>query len=312
MKILVVGAGAVGGLFGGLLQRQGVDVTYLVRQQRQLELASGLTVRLPDQTFDFQPRGCTAAQLATSAATFDLIVLTNKAYSLAEVIKDIRPLVSAQTMILPLLNGLRQLDDLDASFGAGQVLGGIAKTVATLADTHTVVVRSPGSQVTVGARTAAQDKAVAEIRALFADAGITLGDGHHILQSMWDKFCLMAPLGALNCLLQGSVGDYMQSEAGGAIALATIRECTDTAAASGYPLAAEGITAIERMLTNPKSSFTASMYRDMQQGLPIEGEHVVGDMLHRAEAMGVAAPNLTLAHAVLQTYSYKIAARQAG
>jgi 2-dehydropantoate 2-reductase len=307
MRILIVGAGAIGGLFGGLLQRQGVAVTYLVREHRLAELAAGgLTVQLPDNAFSFQPCCCTAIQLAATKPVFDLIVLTNKAYALASVIENIRPVVLEQTLILPLLNGIRQLDVLDAEFGAARVLGGIAKTVATLADANTVVVNSPGSNLTVGARSAEQNAVARAINALFADAGVLLGDGSNIGLAMWEKFCLMAALGALNCMLQGSVGDYMKSEAGGEIALATIRECTDTAAASGYPLSDKVISGIQRTLTNPNSSFNASMYRDMKQGLPVEGEHLVGDMLRRAEAAGMAAPNLKVAHAVLQTYSARL------
>jgi 2-dehydropantoate 2-reductase len=309
MNILIVGAGAVGGLFGSYLQKHGADVQWLVRSERLAQLQQGgLTVNVPGQSWTVQPRAYTAAQLRAAGATFDLVVLTNKAYGLAAVIADIQPLVAANTLILPLLNGLRHLEVLDGAFGAQRVLGGIAKTIATLADANTLQVNSAGSSLTVGARQPEQQAAVAEINRLLADAGILVEDGEQVMAAMWDKFCRMAALGAANCLLQGNVGEYMRSDAGGEVALQLLRECTDTAAASGYPLEAAAISGFQRALTNPKSSFNSSMYRDMGNGLPIEGDHLVGDMLKRAMQAGVECRMLPVAYAVLQTYSARLAA----
>lgn len=301
MKILMVGAGAVGGLFGSYLHNHpGVELEWLVRPARLQQLqASGLTVVTPDHKRHFAPVLKTREQLQPG---YDLIILTSKAYSLDSVIEDIRPIVSAETRILPLLNGLAHLDRLDQVFSPQQVLGGIAKTIATLADPHTVDVNNRFSSVTVGARCPEQQDFVGELSQLLVAAGVTLDDGSDIMAAMWDKFCRMSALGAANCLLQGTVGEYMRSDEGGDIALQLFAECTHTAALSGYPLADEAITGFRRAMTNPKSSFNSSMYRDLCQGLPIEGDHLVGDMLARARQHGMEAPILRVANAVLQTY----------
>lgn len=300
MRILMVGAGAVGGLFGSYLHRHGARIDWLVRPARKEQLADGLTVKLPDSTFGFNPSLRTRDQLNGS---YDLIVLTNKAYSLGGVIEDIRTQVSENTLILPLLNGIRHLDILDAEFGRERVLGGIAKTIATLATPSEVLVNNNFSSLTIGARTTAQRKAVDEIVTLFSRAGISIDDGGHIMFAMWDKFCRMAALGAANCLLQGTVGEYMRSDEGGAIALKLFDECTRTADAGGYPMHPAAIEGFQRALTNPASSFNSSMYRDMCNGLSIEGDHLVGDMLRRARSAGTPCEMLRVADAVLQTYS---------
>ncbi|OOV86193.1 ketopantoate reductase family protein [Oceanospirillum linum] len=303
MRILVVGAGAVGILFGSQLRQQGLDISHLVRPKRAAELAEKpFEVCLPEATFQLSPTCLTQREL-TATATFDLIILTNKAYGLPQVIEDIAPAVGDNTLILPLLNGLRHLDLLDKAFGAERVLGGIAKTVATLKTPWQVRVATDYNSITVAARQPSQQAAVAEAVQLFQQSGLTVEQTDDIMGQMWDKFCRMAALGAVNCLLQGNVGEYMKSERGGEIALQIFDECCQVAAASGHALAKDSVQGFQRILTNPKSSFNSSMYRDMRNGLPIEGDHLVGDMVARGKDVGVATPMLEIAEAVLQVYS---------
>ncbi len=300
MKILVVGAGAVGGFFGSHLHRHGVDVDWLVRPARKKQIANCLTVRLPNDVMSFHPALKTKTELCTE---YDLIILTNKAYSLDSVLSDIHGVVRSDTMILPLLNGLAHLEKLDATFSRAQVLGGIAKTIATLHSPSEIQVFNNASSMTIGARSQAQDRNVASITRLFSEAGITIDNNINIMAAMWDKFCRMAAIGAANCLLKGTVSDYMRSEEGGDIALKLFEECTSTAAASGFPMQPSAITSFQRTITNPDSSFSSSMYRDLCAGLPVEGEHLVGDMLARAKSFGISCEYLIIANAVLQTYS---------
>src|SRR5690606_2502387 len=137
--------------------------------------------------------------------------------------------------------------------------------------------------LTVGARVAAQRDKAQEVWQLFSRAGVDIELSEQILDDMWDKFCRMACLGAANCMLQGTVGEYMRSEAGGQIALQLLRECTDTAQAAGHPMHPQAIAGFQRAIANPNASFNSSMYRDMRAGLPIEGDHLVGDMLRRGQ-----------------------------
>ena len=305
MKILIVGAGAVGGLFGASMHRAGSDVHFLVRPARKTLLDSkGLTVVTPTGEFAFTPSTVVASDLQ---AGYDLIILTNKAYALDEAIKDIKPIVGTQTWLLPLLNGVRHLDALDAAFGANRVLGGIAKTIATQADPTRIHVANAYSSITVGPRSEGQVDMAQQVWKLLSGAGIDTEFSDQIMDDMWDKFCRMASLGAANCLLQGTVGEYMRSQSGGQIALQLFHECVETALAEGHPMHPQAVAGYQRVLTNPNSSFNSSMYRDMQAGLPVEGEHLVGDMVRRAQAGGVSCSMLSVALAVLQTYSARLA-----
>ncbi len=303
MKILFVGAGAVGTLFGAALHQHGVDVHFLVRPARKALIdAQGLKLQLPSGELHIQPHTVTADSLN---GNYDLIVLTNKAPALESVIADISRAVGPDTHILPLLNGLRHLDRLDEAFGAERVLGGIAKTIATQVSATHIRVDNAYSSLTLGPRSASQRTKAQAVWTTLSQAGITAELTDDIMDHMWDKFCRMAALGAANCLLQGTVGEYMRSEAGGAIALQLFQECTDTAQAVGHPMHPQDIAGFQRALTNPNSNFNSSMYRDLRAGLPIEGEHLVGDMLRRAQLVGLPGSMLAVANAVLQTYSAK-------
>ena len=124
MRILVVGAGAIGGYFGGRLAQAGCDVTFLVRERRATELAAtGLVIKSPlgDVTLKNPP----AVQAVKLSEQFDLVLLSCKAFDLHDAIKSFAPAVGPNTTILPLLNGMRHLDVLDRKFSRARVLGGI-------------------------------------------------------------------------------------------------------------------------------------------------------------------------------------------
>ena len=138
MRILVVGAGAIGGYFGGRLLQAGNDVTFLVRPKRASELASaGLVIKSPggDVTLKNPP----TVQADKLAETFDVVLLSCKAFDLEDAIKSFAPAVGPQTAIIPLLNGMLHLNVLDQKFGADRVLGGLCAIAVTLNEAREVV-----------------------------------------------------------------------------------------------------------------------------------------------------------------------------
>src|SRR5271156_6560610 len=142
MRILVVGAGAIGGYFGGRMLQAGRDVTFLVRPKRAAELASdGLVIKSPngDVTLTAPP----TVQADKLDKTFDLVLLSCKAFDLEDAIKSFAPAVGPKTAILPLLNGMLHLDVLDRKFGRERVLGGLCAIAVTLNDKREVVQLQP-------------------------------------------------------------------------------------------------------------------------------------------------------------------------
>ena len=142
MRVLIVGAGAIGGYFGGRMLQAGRDITFLVRPRRALELAAaGLVIKSPngDVTLKDPP----VVQADTIKDKFDVVLLSCKAYDLDDAIKSFAPAVGEGTSIIPLLNGMRHLDVLDKKFGASHVLGGLCVTAVTLNEKREVVQLGP-------------------------------------------------------------------------------------------------------------------------------------------------------------------------
>src|SRR6267143_7299204 len=138
MRILVVGAGAMGGYFGGRLLQAGRDVTFLVRPRRAAELArDGLVIKSPNG--DVTLKNPPAVQADKLSEKFDVVLLSCKAFDLADAIKSFAPAVGLQTAIIPLLNGMLHLNVLDERFGAERVLGGLCAIAVTLNEAREVL-----------------------------------------------------------------------------------------------------------------------------------------------------------------------------
>jgi 2-dehydropantoate 2-reductase len=306
MKILVLGAGATGGYFGGRLAASGADVTFLVRPKREAVLkARGIVIESPFGNTTAPARTLTADQLRDP---FDLIILSCKSYDLASSIAAIGPAMGPETQILPLLNGLKHLDDLDAAFGAGRVLGGMCHLSVDLAEDGTIRHLNALHLLTYGPRAAAQDSFCRALQPVFEKANFTNKLSSDVIRDMWGKWVLLASLAGMTCLLRASAGEIARTRDGRALMLALIDECASVAAANGVAPEPGELTRIQTLLTDTSSPVVASMLRDMQRSRPIEGDHIVGDLLARAEAARVATPLLRVAYANLEAYQNRMKA----
>jgi 2-dehydropantoate 2-reductase len=301
VKILVLGAGAVGGFFGGRLAEAGADVSFLVRPARAAQLArDGLVVKSPFGDFTWP-----AKTVAGSAegGPYDLVLLTCKAYDLESAIAAIAPSVDAGATMLPLLNGMAHLDALDRRFGAEKVLGGLCFVAATL--TPAGEVHQLGSMlngIVFGERSGTISERCEALAAAFGNAPVESRISGEILRDMWSKWVQLASMAGLTCLIRATVGEANQAAEGAAIALELLAECRAIAAAHD---AAPGETADATMrarLTDKSSTLSASMLRDIERGGPVEAEHVIGDLIRRGRAKGIATPLLRLVLAHLQAY----------
>ncbi len=301
MRILIVGAGATGGYFGGRLLQHGRDVTFLVREQRAAQLARhGLVIRSATGDADLpSPPTALAADLR---APYDLILLSCKAYGLEQAMADMAPAVGPDTAILPLLNGMRQLDLLDARFGAERVLGGQCVIAATLDAQGGVQHLNQSHSLTFGERDGNASARMQRITSALTDSGFDARPSATILQDMWDKWMFLASLAGITCLLRGSVGSIAAAPGGSAAALALLEECRTVAARSGHAPGEATLQRARHVLTEAGSTLTASMLRDLQHGHAIEADHVIGDMLARADSQHVAPVLLSVVYAHLKIY----------
>lgn len=301
MRILVVGAGAIGGFFGGRLLQAGADVTFLVRPKRAAELAdAGLMINSPngDTTLKNPP----AVQADKLTENFDVVLLSCKAFDLDDAIKSFAPAVGPQTSIIPLLNGMLHLDVLDRKFGGERVLGGLCAIAVTLNDKREVVQLNPMQSLTFGERDGRLSDRVRAIAEVFARGDIGSVASENIVQEMWEKWVFLASLAACTCLMRTSVGNILASPGGKDFILGMLDECSAVAAAEGHPPSGPFFERIKGMLTADGSQMTASMFRDIRAGAPVEADHVIGDLIARGDAAKVPVPKLRTAYTHLKTY----------
>lgn len=303
MKVLILGAGAVGGYFGGRLVQAGADVTFLVRPQRAQMLAqSGLVIRSP--LGDAQIPVQTVLQEAVRP-DYDLVMLSCKAYDLDASIASIGGAMGPNTLVLPLLNGMAQLARLEQVFGGARVLGGTCYIASTLDTDGSIRHLSQFQGITCGARSASHAHAGAllqELAQAYARVSVECKLSPDIEQDMWEKFVLLASLASMTCLMRASVGEILTAADGEALMREALSTCVAAAGAAGHAPRAESLQRTESMLFARGSAFTASMLRDLEAGGRVEADHIVGDMLRCARAAGADARLLAAAYCHLQAY----------
>lgn len=300
MRILVLGAGATGGYFGGRLAEADADVTFLVRPRRAEELAkTGLAILSPAGEFCGPVKTVLADALKPG---YDLVLFTCKAYDLDGAIAAIRPAMGPETRVLPLLNGVRHLDALDAAFGHGRVLGGSAQIGATLTPAGEVCHMSKFHLLTFGERTPAQANFCGHVARAMDGAKFAARHSPRIMQDMWDKFVMITANAGMTTLMRGTIGDIVESRYGVQLVAAVLEECAVVAEAAGHRPDAKTLAGLKAWLTEKNSTFSSSMLRDTERRGAIEADHIVGDMLARAEAARLPAPMLRVIVTHLQTY----------
>jgi len=296
----VVGAGSIGGYFGGRLKAAGRDVTFLVRARRAAQLAkTGLIIRSTLGDVDIaSPPTITAENLREP---YDLILLSCKAYDLPSAIDSFAPAVGPNTAILPLLNGISHMEALGARFGAGAVLGGQCLISTTLDADGRILHLNNSHLLSFGEQDGPKSPRAEAILAALSGAGFDANLSAAIMQEMWEKWAFIATGAGITCLMRAAFGDIV---AAGAVDLTTemYDECCAIAAANGFPPSKATIERSLGMFTAPGSTISASMLRDIERGAPIEADHVIGDLLRRGEKASGNRALLNIAYAHLKAY----------
>ena len=293
MKILIVGAGGIGGYFGAKLLQAGADITFLLRDKRhQLIQSQGLTVETPKGNFTVHPKSLMSNQLEPM---YDLIILAPKAFDLDDSLKSLEK-ASTQGVLLPFLNGLSHMDSLDQRFGKARVMGGVAHIAAMITDTGAVKQLTDLNMLTIGSRVPEHEALAKEFFALCRQADFNSVYSENIDQVLWDKWVFLATLAGMTTLCRGSVGDIVATPYGQELTLAMYGECCSIAKASGHAIGDGPKGKAIEMLTKIGSPFTASMLRDLISGQKTEHDHILGQMISKVEQSGLGCQLLKMAY----------------
>ena len=320
MRTLFVGAGATGGYFGGRLAAAGKDVTFLVRPGRAAVLAErGLRIKGPDGTTVVQPRLITADAVD---GHYDLVVLAVKSYALEPAMMDMAPAVGPDTVVVPLLNGMRHIDEMVGAFGAERAWGGVCMIHASLDADGDVVQMTGLHRLLFGPLDGEAVTRLADVTEALTAPGFSAPSGGPgagggtaagfdsspsltIVQDMWDKWVFLASLGAATTLMRATVGDINAAPGGMDFGARIAAESMAIATAAGFPPRPEAIAFLQSGIATTEP-MTSSMYRDMMQGLPVEADAILGDFVAEAAKYDVPVPTLAAAYTNLAIYSAKL------
>jgi 2-dehydropantoate 2-reductase len=307
MRVLIVGAGSTGGYLGGRLADAGQDVTFLVRPGRMAQLSeTGLRIVSPAGDVTISPKLIAAEALSEP---FDLVILAVKGYALDAALAHMAPAVASGTTILPVLNGMRHIDILAARFGPLAVVGCTCMIALALDEQGRVVHLLPTQDLAYGEFDGRTTERILAIDAVMKTGRFNARLSPTIEREMWEKWVILAATGALNCLMRGAVGEIAAAPGGPHVALRLLDEVVAVVRAAGASPSDIFLDTAKGILTAKGSTVTTSMYRDIEQGRPIEADQVIGDLLLRAQTANVETPFLAAAYANLCVYTGRLGRR---
>jgi 2-dehydropantoate 2-reductase len=302
MRLLVLGAGGIGGYFGARIHAAGGDVTFLVRPARAAALReNGLKVFSPHGDLHIVPKVLTRDELREP---FDALILSCKAYDLDAAMDDIAPAVGPRTLLLPLLNGVSHIDRLAARYGRERVLGGVAQAALLVTPEGDIRHFNTTHRLITGAFGETPD-GLPELARLIAASGVDFILADDIEQAMWNKFVFWSALAGATCTLRANIGIILQTLGGEEFVTGLIAECARVAERAGHALTVPQLSTCRELLTESGSVLEASMLRDIERGNRTEAEFTLGDLVERARAYDINAHCLRLAYTHMQAYEIR-------
>lgn len=301
MKILIVGAGGIGGYFGGRLAEAGADVTFLLRPRRAALIdQNGLVIRsrYGDATIRL------VRHVEKADRVYDLILVACKAYDLDDVMNSIADGVGNESTVLPLLNGMQHIDALSARFGHERVIGGHCLISAAIEADGAIAHYSELHHLTFGELDGSESLRTSRIAAEVKQAKFTWQLSTDIVQELWEKWVFIASMGCLNSLMRAPIGDVV--EAGAAdIAAGLYEEACEIARENGHAPRKAAVDRAMSILVAPGSTITASLFKDVEGRGRTEAEHIIGNLIARSKKAVEPRSLLRIAYANLRSYEIR-------
>lgn len=289
MRIAVVATGAVGAYFGGRLALAGEDVSFLARGEHLRAMRErGLIVESVDGDFTIAPIHVTDD--AATLGTVDVVLLAVKGWQAPDAIKTMRPLVGADTVIVPLLNGIDAPDQLVAAFGARHATGGLCRMFGSVEEPGRFRNTMPRTFISFGELDNRPSERLDRLREAFTRAGIEATIAEDIRAALWQKLMFVGPFGAVGAVTRAPIGVMRSLPQTRALLVDAMTEIGVVARANGVAVAESAVAATLALVDGSPAPSTSSMQRDIIAGRPSELDSQVGAVAHHARAAGVEAP----------------------
>jgi 2-dehydropantoate 2-reductase len=304
VRITVIGAGAVGGYYGGMLARAGHDVAFVARGAHLAAIRQrGLTVRATRGEFTVRPHVVHPGEAATPA---ELVMLAVKTYDNQSALQLLDPLTASDGVVLTLQNGVDSPMEAAGVVGAARVLGGAAYIAAAIASPGVIEQTGTHHRLVFGEVFETSDsisRRVEHIRETLAGAGIDAAAVSDARVSLWEKYVYLAPFAGFTGTARAPIGPLWRH---GETQELFIRGCSEVAAvarAEGVLLPADVPDRVRTYAAALPPSTRSSLLIDLQQGKPIEVEALLGALVRRARAHGVDMPVMETLYAALRDHA---------
>lgn len=289
MKILIFGIGGVGGYFGGKLAQAGFDVTMIARGKHLEAIKkNGLEVESINGNFKVKPNLVT--DNLAEVPTPELVILGVKSWQIQEVAKQLKPIISAETMVVPLQNGANNVEKLQEILLKENILAGLCHIVSFVEKPGKVKHVSFEPRITFGEIDNSKSERIQQLKSVFDKAEITNFNPENIQLDIWKKFLFIATISGLGGLTRVSIDKIRESEYLYDLLQKTAREIMSLAMAKGIPLAEEHLEKVFELIQNQPQGTTASTQRDIMAGRPSELENFNGFIVKEAEKLKISTP----------------------
>jgi 2-dehydropantoate 2-reductase len=301
LKVVVMGAGGVGGYFGAKLARAGAEVTFVARGPHLDALrAKGLTVKSGPE--GEHTVAVTATEDLRGHSPVDVVLFCVKSFDTDSAAEAIRPVVGPETAVVSLQNGVDNEERIDAALGRGHALGGVAYVFATIASPG-VIAHTIGGKIAFGEMDSSAGPRTERLRDALAKAGIPVDLSRDIRRVLWEKYVLIVPQAGMTALTRGAIGPIRDTPETWAMYRGIVDELVAIAAAEKVGLASDAATTVLTGVQALPPTATSSMYHDVVHGRRLELEALQGHAVRLGERHGIPAPFLFAVYAALKPHA---------
>lgn len=288
MRIAVIGAGGVGGYFGGLLAAAGHDVTFVARGEHGRTLReSGLHVRSLHGDFSL-PVHC--VETPSQAGSADLVLFCVKSYDTRGAAAALAPSLLPGSLVVSLQNGIENAEALAEAVGAERVLTGLVWVESAIVAPGVISQTSKVRRIALGPHDGTSMAGAEMVRDLLASAGADAEVHRDILPVLWDKLLFISSVSGVTCITRSAIGPILDTPAAFDLLVSAMEEARRTANLNGVLLGPENVRAALDLCVNLGPSFKSSMLRDLERGRRLEVEALSGAVVRAAERVATDAP----------------------
>ena len=297
MKIAVMGAGGIGGCYGGLLAQAGNDVTLIARGAHLAAIKEkGLQLIQPEADFTV---AVAATDDPSQVGPVDLVIFSVKAHQNSKAVPLIEPLIGEDTTILTIQNGVESADELGQDYGAERVLPGSAYLLSNIISPGVIKQLSLVPRVAFGESNGDRSQRAVAIRNSFCEANIEAELSDDISKALWSKMLYNSPANGMASAARLSPRDLIEYPHGAAMFRSAIQEVANVGTASGIPFGQDDVQGAMDLITARPMGARGSMQADLEAGRPLELEAIVGSVGRIGRKVNVPTPVFDMLYTLL-------------